>query len=1604
MSPVSPAAAAALLAVLAALSAPQAAWAGDETAYWLGGDGVWIDAARWSTPVYPTNGAVTYDVMIDAGGVPYTVTLDNLVSVDSVTVDSPDATLFVGEFGVLDVVGDLFVRQGRAEMAEGTITRGAIHVSDGAEFVAGGTLGLVSLSGTLMVHGQETLTVYDGLTLDGGVVALGRDTSPGSGGTALTFRGTQTLGGSGEVVFDGDWHGVDNLRIAADYGGTLTIGPGVTVRTGQESGVVGGTGRNLINEGLISAQTPGQVITVTGDTWTNRGVLEARNGAVLRLKGEFQTADLGTMRGDDKGIQIWGTLDNTGQTLTMNAETGSLVLLGEIRGGTIAAEDGRKLNAGSRDDTFLDGVTLSADMSFQDTITIRNGLVLDGATISTPYQTSHPTERSLVFTGAGHQDLTGSGELLARGARGLGVSAGDGAAVRIGPDITMRIEDAGYFVFSSSGSGAVTNGGHLTAQSQGARVAVKGRFTNDTSGVLEVGPGATVEMGGDWDNNGILRVDGGTLRLDGTFSPGDIGTLDRQGGTVEITGTLVDGGTPLTLNTLTGDFVLAGGGKIVGATVSTRDGAKLACLGYGWRTLDGVTLDGLLLLGDGTRVDNSLTLTDMGVVQMLGSTLWFRGDQALGGSGEIVFDGESSQNSLYVETGGRLTVEPGVTIRTGAQGGRIGGWSLTNQGTIEIGDGKTVELHGGWTNEGTIRIDHGTLKLEGSFTTPGMGTIENNDGLIEIRGRLDNTGHTLSFGGGGGTLRLGTGGQVVGGTIASTGGSVLYLEGGPKLDGVTLATDSRVRSTGVSVENGLALSGTTMTFDASYGNAGLKFYGTGSLSGTGEIVFNGAGSSYYGYVSVQEGTVTIDPGITIRTGAQDGRVTDGGSGVLVSHGQIRSEQAGRTMTFRGINEGDIIADNGGNLTILGTANRGTISIAGGGLLKLESSTPNEGTIRATDSTVLVRDATADLGDFAMTGGTLWLAHHEMQEYTTAFVRGFNCTDTTYRLGYYSAVDNTGDVITLDPAGSLWELDGGKIRGGTITGIGGAALVVGITSTWTNELEDVILQAPLVLNPGRRLLGRNVTASDSITANGDEIKMEGTWSAAGPIAVTDCKAIFDGQWSVTDSITFTGDKDMTLKGTWTNDGAISWSGHELFINGEWTNNGSILATDGMVYLNGSPIRLGDLTVDGAALRLYVDMTTQEFRTIQGLPRSVSLEDSCVLDNTGQTLDMNALEGDWSLHGATIIGGVVASSDGVVLKAKHDRYGGGGTLQGVELAADMELQFNSDVVVRDGLSLNDAAVTLHASYSGTRWTSLLFEGTQTLSGTGQIVFGGPYSGLDGSLLAPVNGTLTVGPGIVIRTDVTGGTVGDAGQGLVNQGVISARTSGKTVDVLAATLGNTGVLEATGGGTLTVATGNPFANEGTLAAGAGGLIDVAGDLTQAGGAAALNVEIGGTVTSAFGRLAASGEAGLAGALNIAVVDGFVPEVGDEFEILTCGSRSGMFDEVTGWLTNGLALAPIYEDQRVYLHATFVGDANLDGQVGIADLVALADHYGLTGAAEWADADFNLDGHVGIADLVALADHYGDKVGGGTVPEPAGLALLVLGGMLLAGRRRGL
>jgi len=163
------------------------------------------------------------------------------------------------------------------------------------------------------------------------------------------------------------------------------------------------------------------------------------------------------------------------------------------------------------------------------------------------------------------------------------------------------------------------------------------------------------------------------------------------------------------------------------------------------------------------------------------------------------------------------------------------------------------------------------------------------------------------------------------------------------------------------------------------------------------------------------------------------------------------------------------------------------------------------------------------------------------------------------------------------------------------------------------------------------------------------------------------------------------------------------------------------------------------------------------------------------------------------------------------------------------------------------------------------------------------------------------------------------------------------------------------------------------------------------------------------------------LGGTLEITDANNFIPGPFAQFQILTASSRTGVFTHYQGITApNGLAYAPRYSANDLTLIATIFGDANFDGTLGFADLVAVAQNYGTTVADTtdnwWMHGDFNLDGVVDFADLVKVAQNYGGVLPAGAspafardfelaraeAPEPSSLATLTVLIAVGSARRR--
>jgi hypothetical protein len=147
----------------------------------------------------------------------------------------------------------------------------------------------------------------------------------------------------------------------------------------------------------------------------------------------------------------------------------------------------------------------------------------------------------------------------------------------------------------------------------------------------------------------------------------------------------------------------------------------------------------------------------------------------------------------------------------------------------------------------------------------------------------------------------------------------------------------------------------------------------------------------------------------------------------------------------------------------------------------------------------------------------------------------------------------------------------------------------------------------------------------------------------------------------------------------------------------------------------------------------------------------------------------------------------------------------------------------------------------------------------------------------------GDVTVGPASTFVT--TGGYKQEAGNTNLREGTLSARSS-------------------TGAGIVDIRAGSSLAGSGTIIAdlvnagqvnpggtGAAGRLRVNGNYTQ-GASGTLNVELGGRdAGTQYDQFVVSGTAALGGTFNVRPINNFVPNIGDAFQVLLFGARSGDF-----------------------------------------------------------------------------------------------------------------
>ncbi len=545
------------------------------------------------------------------------------------------------------ISGGLTLSGGKAFLgnAAGT-TYGDLYLIGAAETIDGAsghpgtiTFGLSASNGLINDGITGVLTLGANLTVNGTAGQINLSTEPfDNKGTITadpkvlsTAAGTITLGGT-------NW--TNDGTIQAQNGDSLTLN-GTAVASPATHAWTNDAGHTIMVTGGGTLTLQSSAATTADNTgWLNLGTLSS-NASTVDLGGFFTVKGLGTYNRTGGTVNLTGTLNNAASTLVLNTTTGSWNLQGgTVKGGTVEATAGIALVANTSFGT-LSGVTLSAsggnasplDMKTNaSAVIVSGGLTLSGVTIflgnaagatygdlyligaaeTIDGVSGHPGKITLglsSYNGLINDGLTGAltlgANLTVNGSAGQISSSNEPfdnkGTITADPNVLSTAAGTitlGGTNWTNDGTIQAQNGGNLTLTGTTVASPAAHAWTNHAGHTIAITGGGTLTLESSnaattadntaWLNLGTLSSNASTVDLGGFFTFKGLGTYNRTGGTVNLTGTLNNAASTLLLNTTTGSWNF-GGGTVKGGTVEATAGIALVG-NTSFGTLSGVTL------------------------------------------------------------------------------------------------------------------------------------------------------------------------------------------------------------------------------------------------------------------------------------------------------------------------------------------------------------------------------------------------------------------------------------------------------------------------------------------------------------------------------------------------------------------------------------------------------------------------------------------------------------------------------------------------------------------------------------------------------------------------------------------------------------------------------------------------------------------------------------------------------------------------------------------------------------------------------------------------------------------------------------------------------
>ncbi len=975
------------------------------------------------------------------------------------------------------------------------------------------------------------------------------------------------------------------------------------------------------------------------------------------------------------------------------------------------------------------------------------------------------------------------------------------------------------------------------------------------------------------------------------------------------------------------------------------------------------------------------------------NTTWVAKDA--GSFGDVLLTGPTAlwtnSNSVVMGAGtSTLTVENGATLNTN----RLT-IASTFSGTADVVlDGSTSQIN--IANELTMSSLGGTSTM----------TVRNGADLTSGNGIIANVG----IGGDAQFLITGAGstwistGEIFAGLGGDAPGGVLRIENGAVVTSATGAIGSTSDGQGAALVDGIGASW-NMTGDLQVGlgtatlsvtNGGVVQNANGVIDSANParpiaILVDGPGSTWANSGAVTGGsgaTLTIQNGGTVTSDSADfrGQLTLDGAGsqwqiangltIGYSPVPIATISNGATLTSNGgtLNRADVLVSGGtwtntGTLTLNDTF-QSNLRITNGGVVTSQATVLVETAGRVANVTVEGASSLwqisgdlriADAGDDGFGGGGA----------ATLTIRDGGQVDSDNVVVATAA--NSQATIFLENSDTLWDISGNLVLGGPDFATSGGTTNMTIASDAT-----VQVGATMKVHVGSnvQLLGGtlSVFGSDNfIVDDADDFDfLFGTLQYRNNATFS-----FSDMQMVLGLVPTLGPaKTIEVGGTAT----LNTS---LIIDGGTFSVGQLQGSSTPLFLSGTLSLTNDNLTVGVSGRFGTNLALQSNRVLN-IGNTVTIDPGSLLtiDQTTMTAGYMANNGEVILSGASaFLGG--GNMDNMGRLSGSGRLGlglsnaPGGVVQvssGDHLIAAGGQNFNSGRIDLTGGTLEFTQFTQNNSDG-----QIVGQGTiisrSTFINDGDMVFSGTTNF--------VGNITNSGSGLIRNTGAGPTTFFDD---VIQNGDL--RTSIGASTVFLGAVSGTGSYSGTG----------TIRFEGDFTPGASPAdIAFAGDivLTES---ARLEIELagnGGVPGTDFDRLNIAGTMDLGGALQISLLGGYMPSLGDSFQVLIAGNRNGMFDSILGTdLGGGLLLDVLYGFNNVTLQvvsAGLAGDFDFDADVDGADFL------------KWQRAESPIP--MSTSDLADWEANFGvvgpPSSASAAVPEPTSGILLILGLALLSHRQ---